>query len=64
MNPDLVRCPCSLFLLALEAGDEHLFGPLGSLQIVLQHGVEELHKLLVALGFGILDVSLERFYVI
>ena len=54
MNPDLVRCPCSLFLLALETGDEHLFGPLGSLQIVLQHGVEELHKLLVALGFGIL----------
>src|SRR5215216_1647236 len=64
MNPDLVRCPCSLLLLALEAGDEHLFGPLCSLQIVLEHSVEERYELLVALGFGILDVGLERLYVI
>ena len=64
MNPDLVRCPCSLFLLALEAGDEHLFGPLGGLQVVLQHGAKELNELLVTIGFGILDVSLERLYVI
>jgi hypothetical protein len=30
-------------LLALEAGNEHLFGPLGGLQVVLQHSVEELN---------------------
>ena len=41
-------------MLALEAGDEHLFGPLCSLQIVLEHSVEERYELLVALGFGIL----------
>jgi hypothetical protein len=47
-------------LLALEAGDKHLFGPLGSLQIVLQHGVEELNELLLALCLRILDVGLQR----
>jgi hypothetical protein len=49
-SPGLVQRPsCSLLLLALKAGDEHLLGPLGGLQVVLQHGVEELHELLVAL---------------
>jgi hypothetical protein len=41
-------------LLSLEAGNKHPFGPLCSLQVVLQHGVEELYEFLVALGFGIL----------
>ena len=36
----------ALLLLALEAGDEHLLGPLGSLQVVLQHGIDELNELL------------------
>src|SRR5918998_3804597 len=53
-----------LLLLALEAGNEHLLGPLGSLQVILEHGAEEIHELLVALRLSILDVSLERLYVI
>jgi hypothetical protein len=51
-------------LLALEAGNEHLLGPLGGLQIVLEHGVEELLKVLDALGFGILELGFERLYVV
>src|SRR5215208_968028 len=54
----------ALLLLALEAGDKHLLGPLGCLQVVLQHTAEELHQLLVTLSFGILDVGLKRLYVI
>jgi hypothetical protein len=54
----------ALLLLALEAGNEHLLGPLGGLQVVLQHGIEELNELLVALGLGILDVALKRLYVV
>ena len=38
-----------LLLLALEAWDEHLLGPLGSLQVVLEDPAEEIHELLVAL---------------
>jgi hypothetical protein len=51
-------------LLALEAGYEHLLGPLGGLQIILEHGAEEVHELLIALCLGILDVGLQRLYVI
>jgi hypothetical protein len=51
-------------LLALEAGNEHLLSPLCRLQVVFQHGVEELNEFLVALGFGILDIGLKRLYVI
>lgn len=53
-----------LLLLLLQAGYEHLFGPLGRLQVVPQNPVEELHKILVALLLGVLDVALERFGVI
>ncbi len=48
-----------LLLLALEAGNEHLLGPLGGPQVVLQDAVKELHQLLVALLLGVLDVGLE-----
>ena len=32
-----------LLLLALEAGDKHLLGPLGGPEIILEDAVEELH---------------------
>jgi hypothetical protein len=53
-RPDL-----RLFLFGLESGDEHLFGPLGGLQVVLEHGTEELDELLVALRLGVLHLRLE-----
>jgi hypothetical protein len=58
------EAPLVLLLLALEAGYEHLLGPLGSLQIVLQHTAEELNELLVTLCLGILDVALQGLYVL
>jgi hypothetical protein len=51
-------------LLALEAGDEHLLGPLGGRQIALEHSAEEIYELLVALRLSVLDVGLQRLYVI
>jgi hypothetical protein len=51
-------------LLALEAGNEHLLGPLGSLQIVLEYAAEEINQLLVALRLSVLDVALQRLYVV
>src|SRR5215204_4242105 len=55
---------CSLLLLSLEAGYEHLLGPLGSLQVVLQHTAEEIYELLVALRLSVLDVGLQGLHVI
>src|SRR5215213_4516555 len=53
-----------LLLLALEAGNEHLLGPLGRPEVVLQNAVEELHQFLVALLLGVLDVGLQGLRVI
>ena len=51
-------------MLALEARDEHLLGPLGGPEVVLQDAVEELHKLLLALRLGVLDICLQRLDVV
>ncbi|HZF57072.1 MAG TPA: hypothetical protein VEZ19_01200 [Rubrobacter sp.] len=52
------RARPSLLLLVLEPGDEHLLGPLGGLQVVLQDAPEEIDQLLVAILLGVLDVGL------
>jgi hypothetical protein len=46
-------------LLALEAGDEHLLGPLCRTKVVLQDAAEELDQFLVTLRLGVLDVALQ-----
>jgi hypothetical protein len=43
-----------LLLLALQTGDEHLFGPLGRAKVILQDTVEEIHELLVTLLLSVL----------
>src|ERR687893_2821509 len=53
-----------LLLFVLEAGDEHLLGPLGGLQVVLQDAPEEVHQLLIAILLGVLDVGLQRLHVV
>jgi hypothetical protein len=45
-------------LLALEARNEHLLGPLCRTKIVLQDPVEELYEFLVAIRLGVLGVGL------
>src|SRR5215212_8803504 len=64
MTPARHSTPLVLLLLALQAGNEHLLGPLGSLQVVLKHGVEEFHELLVTLRLGVLNVGLQGLYVV
>jgi hypothetical protein len=51
-------------LLALQAGREHLLGPLGGPLVVLEDLVEEFYELLIALLLGVLNVALERFDVL
>ena len=46
-------------MFALEAGHQHLFGPLGGPEVVLQDALEEIHQLLIALRLGVLDVGLQ-----
>ena len=53
-----------LLLLALEAGNEHLDGPLCRTKVVLQDAAEELDQFLVTLLLGVLDVGLERLDVV
>ena len=54
----------ALLLLALEAGDQHLLGPLGGPQVVLQDPLEEPRELPVALRLGVPDERLERLGVV
>ena len=59
--------PCApglLLLFVLEAGDEHLLGPLGGRQVILEDPIKELHEFLVALRLGVLDVGPQRLDVV
>jgi hypothetical protein len=53
-----------LLLLALEAGNEHLLGPLCRTKVVLQDPAEELDQFLDTLRLGVLDVGLQRLNVV
>jgi hypothetical protein len=45
-------------MLDLEAGHEHHLGPPGDRQDVLEHGAEELHKLLALFRLGLMNMGL------
>jgi hypothetical protein len=49
----------ALLLLVLQAGNEHLLGLLGRLEVVLEDAPEEVRQLLVALLLGVLNVGLQ-----
>lgn len=59
MAPTQKKVAGLLFLLALEAGDEYLLGPLCRTKVVLQEAAEELDQFLVTLRLGVLDVALQ-----
>src|SRR5918995_6028566 len=63
-RPEPVSSTAVLLLLALEARDEPLLGPLRGLQVVLEDPAEELHQFLVALLLGVLDEGLQRLGVV